>query len=59
MVGKYNSKVMARAAMCALAVVWATVAVAGSVKGDILAGETIELDASATVEGDITAPRIR
>jgi cytoskeletal protein CcmA (bactofilin family) len=36
-----------------------TVAVAGSVKGDILAGETIELDASATVEGDITAPRIR
>ena len=36
-----------------------TVVVAGNVHGDILAGETIELEASATVEGDITAPRIR
>jgi len=36
-----------------------TVVVAGNVYGDILAGETIELEASATVEGDITAPRIR
>jgi cytoskeletal protein CcmA (bactofilin family) len=36
-----------------------TVVVAGSVHGDILAGETIELDVSSTVEGDMTAPRIR
>ena len=36
-----------------------TVVVAGAVRGDILAGETIELEASASVEGNITAPRIR
>ncbi len=36
-----------------------TVVVAGTVRGDILAGETIQLETSATVEGNITAPRIR
>jgi cytoskeletal protein CcmA (bactofilin family) len=36
-----------------------TVVVAGTVRGDILAGETIQLETSASVEGNITAPRIR
>lgn len=36
-----------------------TVVVSGTVQGDILAGETIQLETSATVEGNITAPRIR
>ena len=36
-----------------------TVVVAGTVRGDILAGETIELESSASVEGNLTAPRIR
>ncbi len=36
-----------------------TVVVAGTVRGDILAGETIQLETSATVEGNITAPRIQ
>ena len=34
------------------------VTVAGTVAGDITAGEKIELEASAHVDGDITAPRI-
>jgi cytoskeletal protein CcmA (bactofilin family) len=35
-----------------------TVAIAGTVRGDITADERIELEPSAKVEGDITAPRI-
>jgi cytoskeletal protein CcmA (bactofilin family) len=35
-----------------------TVTVAGTVNGDISADETIELEATARVEGDMTAPRI-
>lgn len=34
------------------------VSIAGSVKGDITADERIELEPTARVEGDITAPRI-
>ena len=34
------------------------VAIAGTVRGDITADERIELEPSAKVEGDITAPRI-
>jgi cytoskeletal protein CcmA (bactofilin family) len=35
------------------------VTVGGSVRGDILANESIQLDATADVEGNITAPKIR
>jgi cytoskeletal protein CcmA (bactofilin family) len=35
-----------------------TVMIAGTVRGDITADERIELEATARVEGDITAPRI-
>jgi cytoskeletal protein CcmA (bactofilin family) len=35
------------------------VVVAGTVRGDIAAVETVELESSAKVSGDITAPRIR
>ncbi len=35
-----------------------TVAIAGRVRGDITADERIELETTANVEGDITAPRI-
>ena len=36
-----------------------TVVVAGTIRGDITAVEDIQLEASATVEGNISAPRIR